>query len=50
MAAATGYSAQQVRVLEQQGVLEPAHRAANGYRRFGPAHVRDLAAYRDLAE
>lgn len=49
VAAASGYSVQQVRVLEEQGVIPPATRAANGYRRFGPTHVRDLVAYRDLA-
>ncbi|WP_239647218.1 MerR family transcriptional regulator [Nocardiopsis baichengensis] len=49
VAAATGYSVQQVRDLEARGVIAPAHRAANGYRRFSALHVRDLSAYRDLA-
>lgn len=49
VAAASGYSVQQVRDLEARGVIAPAHRAANGYRRFSARHVRDLRAYRDLA-
>ncbi|MBS4100176.1 MerR family transcriptional regulator [Tsukamurella paurometabola] len=49
VAAATGYSVQQVRVLEADGVLGPVPRAGNGYRRYSAAHVRDLRAYRDLA-
>ncbi|MDA2808312.1 MerR family transcriptional regulator [Nocardiopsis suaedae] len=49
VSAATGYSVQQIRDLEAQGVIPPAPRAANGYRRFSPEHVRDLRAYRDLA-
>lgn len=48
VAAASGYSVQQVRDLEAQGVIAPAVRAANGYRRFGDDHVRDLHAYREL--
>lgn len=49
VAAATGYSVQQVRDLEALGVLPPAPRAANGYRVFTGEHVRVLRAYRDLA-
>lgn len=49
VATATGYSAQQVRDLEALGVIPPAARARNGYRRFSADHVRDLHAYRDLA-
>jgi len=49
VAAASGYSVQQVRDLEAQGVIAPAERAANGYRRFAADHVHDLRAYRDLA-
>lgn len=49
VAAATGYSVQQVRDLEALGVIPAAARARNGYRRFAPEHVRDLRAYRDLA-
>ena len=50
VADASGYSVQQVRVLEGLGVVPPATRAANGYRRFGPEHVVALRAYRRLAE
>ncbi|MEU8894560.1 MerR family transcriptional regulator [Nocardia sp. NPDC048505] len=49
VAAATGYSVQQIRDLERLGVLAAADRAGNGYRHFGPDHLRDLRAYRDLA-
>lgn len=49
VSAATGYSVQQIRDLEAQGVIPPAPRAANGYRGFSPEHVRDLCAYRELA-
>jgi DNA-binding transcriptional MerR regulator len=49
VAAATGYSTQQIRDLESLGVIALAPRSGNGYRRFSPAHVRDLRAYRDLA-
>ncbi|PUB28669.1 DNA-binding transcriptional MerR regulator [Promicromonospora sp. AC04] len=45
----SGYSVQQVRDLERLGVIPPAVRAANGYRTYGPAHVRALRAYRGLA-
>ncbi|GAA4238184.1 hypothetical protein GCM10022254_53070 [Actinomadura meridiana] len=49
VAAATGYSAQQIRDLEALGAIAAAGRARNGYRRFSTTHVRDLRAYRDLA-
>ena len=49
VAAASGYSVQQVRDLESRGVIAPAVRAANGYRAFAASHVRELSAYRDLA-
>ncbi|MGW8378880.1 MerR family transcriptional regulator [Streptomyces sp. ODS28] len=49
VAAASGYSAQQVRDLEALGVIPAAARADNGYRHFSGAHVRALHAYRDLA-
>ncbi|MEV5649941.1 MerR family transcriptional regulator [Nocardia sp. NPDC052254] len=48
-AAASGYSAQQVRDLEALGVIPAAVRASNGYRRFRADHVHALRAYRDLA-
>lgn len=49
VAAAVGYSVQQVRDLEALGVIPPAARTRSGYREFAPAHVRGLRAYRDLA-
>jgi DNA-binding transcriptional MerR regulator len=49
VAAASGYSVQQVRDLEALGVIPAATRSGNGYRRFSSAHVRALHAYRDLA-
>lgn len=44
-----GYSPQQVRDLERLGVLPPAPRAANGYRRYDARHVIAARAYRALA-
>lgn len=49
VAEAAGYSVQQVRDLERLGVIPPALRQNNGYRRFGPAHVTAFRAYRNLA-
>lgn len=49
VAAASGYSVQQVRDLEALGVIPPARRAPNGYRVFGNVHVHALSAYRALA-
>ncbi|WP_441960696.1 MerR family transcriptional regulator [Mycolicibacterium houstonense] len=49
VAAETGYSVQQIRDLERLGVIASAARAANGYRQFPTAAVRELRAYRDLA-
>ncbi|MCX5205209.1 MerR family transcriptional regulator [Streptomyces sp. NBC_00237] len=49
VAAATGYSVQQVRNLERLGVIPPAVRSANNYRHYGPVHVQALRAYRALA-
>ncbi|MFB9518650.1 MerR family transcriptional regulator [Streptomyces cremeus] len=49
VAVGSGYSVQQVRNLERLGVIPPAVRAPNGYRRYGPLHVRALHAYRALA-
>lgn len=45
----TGYSVQQVRNLERDGVLPPAARAANGYRSYGRIHLHSALAYRRLA-
>ncbi len=44
-----GYSVQQVRNLERDGVLPPAARTATGYRVYGETHVRSAVAYRALA-
>lgn len=49
LASATGYSVQQVRDLEHLGVVPPAVRQPNGYRRFGSEHITALRAYRHLA-
>lgn len=49
LAAVAGYSLQQIRDLEQLGVIPAAARESNGYRRFGEAHVVALRAYRQLA-
>jgi len=49
VAAAAGCSVQLVRDLEAAGVLVPAERSRNGYRRFTEAHARDLRTYRELA-
>ncbi len=49
VAAAAGYSVQQVRDLEALGVIPPAPRTRSGYRQFSPEHVHSLCAYRDLA-
>ena len=44
-----GYSTQQVRDLERLGVIPPADRGANGYRRYQEKHHVALRAYRALA-
>jgi len=44
-----GYSVQQVRNLERDGVLPPATRTAAGYRRYGEIHLHSALAYRALA-
>ncbi|MFJ2291817.1 MerR family transcriptional regulator [Streptomyces sp. NPDC087894] len=44
-----GYSVQQIRNLERDGVLPPAARTAAGYRVYGEAHLRSALAYRALA-
>ncbi|MET7705065.1 MerR family transcriptional regulator [Micromonospora sp. NPDC005413] len=40
-----GLSAQAVRNYERQGVLPPAERTSNGYRRFTDLHAKALSAY-----
>lgn len=49
VARASGYSVQQVRDLEQLGVIPAAARTANGYRSYRPLHLHALRAYRGLA-
>ena len=44
-----GYSTQQVRDLERLGVIPPAPRGANGYRRYRSEHETALRAYRAMA-
>ncbi|MFC4907358.1 MerR family transcriptional regulator [Actinomadura gamaensis] len=44
-----GYSVQQIRNLERDGVLPPAARTPSGYRCYGEIHVRSALAYRALA-
>ncbi len=44
-----GYSVQQVRNLERDGVLPAATRTAAGYRTYGEVHLRSALAYRALA-
>ena len=44
-----GYSVQQVRNLERDGVLPPATRSAAGYRIYGEIHLQSALAYRALA-
>lgn len=45
----SGYSVQQVRNLERDGVLPPASRTATGYRVYDRSHVHSARAYRALA-
>jgi DNA-binding transcriptional MerR regulator len=49
VARGSGYSLQQVRNLERDGVLPPAARTAAGYRAYGGQHLRSAVAYRALA-
>ncbi|MFC4124632.1 MerR family transcriptional regulator [Nocardia rhizosphaerae] len=44
-----GYSVQQVRNLERDGVLPPARRTAGGHRTYREVHVTSALAYRALA-
>lgn len=44
-----GYSVQQVRNLERDGVLPAATRTVTGYRVYGEIHLRSALAYRALA-
>ncbi|MFB6810869.1 MerR family transcriptional regulator [Streptomyces sp. NPDC056387] len=45
----TGYSVQQIRNLERDGVLPPAARTAAGHRVHTEVHVHSALAYRSLA-
>src|SRR5690606_14823256 len=49
VAEASGYSVQQIRNLERDGVLPPADRTPAGYRRYRRVHLRCALAYRELA-
>ncbi|GAB2718502.1 MerR family transcriptional regulator [Nocardia thraciensis] len=49
MAHRAGYSVQQIRNLERDGVLPPAGRTSSGYRIYDESHVRAARAYRALA-
>ncbi|MEU4837450.1 MerR family transcriptional regulator [Nocardia testacea] len=49
IAGATGYSVQQIRNLERDGVLPPVPRTPGGYRMYGEAHLWAVRAYRALA-
>lgn len=44
----SGYSVQQIRNLERDGVLPPAARTASGYRVYGEVHLNSALAYRAL--
>ncbi|MGS2808545.1 MerR family transcriptional regulator [Nocardia sp. MW-W600-9] len=44
-----GYSVQQIRNLERDGVLPPADRSPGGHRSYREVHVRSALAYRALA-
>ncbi|MFI8975949.1 MerR family transcriptional regulator [Nocardia asteroides] len=44
-----GYSVQQIRNLERDGVLPPARRSPGGHRLYREIHVRSALAYRALA-
>lgn len=45
----SGYSVQQVRNLERDGVLPPAARTQSGYRGYEQVHVQSALAYRAFA-
>lgn len=45
----SGYSVQQIRNLERDGVLAPAPRTESNYRVYRPSHVDAALAYRALA-
>lgn len=45
----SGYSVQQIRNLERDGVLPPAERTPTGHRVYGEQHLHAALAYRALA-
>jgi len=49
VARGAGYSVQQIRNLERDGVLPPAARSDTGYRIYGEEHLESACAYRALA-
>jgi DNA-binding transcriptional MerR regulator len=49
LARRSGYSVQQVRNLERDGVLPPAERTPSGYRTYAEPHLHAALAYRSLA-
>jgi len=49
LARRSGYSVQQVRNLERDGVLPPADRTPSGYRVYAEPHLHAALAYRALA-
>ncbi|GAB3743137.1 MerR family transcriptional regulator [Microlunatus parietis] len=49
LARRAGYSAQQIRNLERDGVLPPADRTDAGYRSYREVHLQSAQAYRALA-
>ncbi|MFI5716886.1 MerR family transcriptional regulator [Nocardia sp. NPDC051750] len=49
LARRTGYSVQQLRNLERDGVLPAAPRTPAGYRTYGESHVWSARAYREFA-
>jgi DNA-binding transcriptional MerR regulator len=49
LARRSGYSVQQVRNLERDGVLPPAERTPAGYRTYAEPHLHAALAYRALA-
>ncbi|MFF2087907.1 MerR family transcriptional regulator [Nocardia sp. NPDC058176] len=49
VARGSGYSVQQVRDLERDGVLPPADRTGGGHRVYRQIHLRSALAYRALA-
>jgi DNA-binding transcriptional MerR regulator len=45
-----GYSVQQVRNLERDGVVPPTTRTASAYRQYGRLHLHSVLAYRALSK